>query len=219
MFKNFTEYNPLKATSHAAHLEMPPILHRTRGFVVFIGTRRGHCLEFQRNYMVLPSLGPHVKNGNSSCIKFLSHRSSRTSIQADFYSRYASGRTTHARLNATLQKHPCTWRTCARVCKKKHNGKENDVLWCLLASLALKQYSNRNKLIKYNSKLQLMLYHSCFSRSGRELPNVREPPPLNKRRDKRRHLSPWPGGHFPVSETLHRVRFQSKIYEDACVLR
>lgn len=49
MFNNFTEYCPSwKAKSHAAHLEMPPILHRTRGFVVFIGTRRGHCPEFQR---------------------------------------------------------------------------------------------------------------------------------------------------------------------------
>jgi hypothetical protein len=69
-----------------------------------------------------------------------------------------------------LQKHPCTWRTCARVYKKKHNGKENGVLWCLLASQTLKQYSYRNKLIKCNSELRLMLFHSCFHRVGGSFP-------------------------------------------------
>lgn len=98
LFKNFTEYSPWKAKSHAAHLEKPLILHRTRGFVVFIGTRRGHCPEFQRNYMVLPSLGIHVMNGNSGCTKFLSHWPSRKCVKADFYSRYVSRRTTHERL-------------------------------------------------------------------------------------------------------------------------
>jgi hypothetical protein len=73
-------------------------------------------------------------------------------------------------LRNALQKHPCIWRTLARVCKQKHNGKENDVLWCLLASLALKQYSYRNKLIKYNSKPQLILLHSCFHGVGGSFP-------------------------------------------------